>query len=152
MSQAKSAEATPGPWRVSSLQEWYIISGDDPVPICALAEFSSDGTVEHVFPDNNKRQARANACLIVEAVNAYRSSPDAQAPSGWISVTEKLPKSGQQVLISAIRENGERMMEISHQFPGLLASWYVEKDQGFSKQPTVTHWQPLPDPPTEVTK
>lgn len=62
-----SAPHTPGEWRISSLQRWYVISGDEPEPICALAEFSEHGDVIHIFPDDDEEKAEANAKLIAAA-------------------------------------------------------------------------------------
>src|SRR6266850_2304093 len=68
----------------------------------------------------------------------------------WISVEEKLPEECSSVLTTQVRANGEKIVRISHYFHGMTTEgdWYVE-DQSFKKQPTVTHWMPLPDPPVE---
>ena len=71
------SKATPRPWRVSSFVPWYIIPGDEGMPVCSLAEFNENGTVEHIFPDEDAEQARNNAALIVQAVNSFDAMREA---------------------------------------------------------------------------
>jgi hypothetical protein len=67
MEMSEKQKHTPGPWRRSSLQPWYVIPGDKAEPICSLAEFTDGGETEHVFPDDNAGVAEANLCLIAAA-------------------------------------------------------------------------------------
>ena len=52
----------------------------------------------------------------------------------WIPVTARLPEDGQKIPIMMVRVNG---------------AWI---DDQFEFYTTVTHWRPLPEPPTEVKK
>jgi hypothetical protein len=38
MANPSEPKFTKGPWRISSLQKWYVIPGDGAEPICSLAE------------------------------------------------------------------------------------------------------------------
>lgn len=62
-----STKYTPGPWRISSFQPWYIIPDDRAEPLCSLAEFDDVGRCQHIFPDNKVHEASANARLIAAA-------------------------------------------------------------------------------------
>lgn len=53
----------------------------------------------------------------------------------WISVKERLPENGIEVLVVSDGETG--------------ASWHEAGEFGWAIGGTVTHWMPLPQPPKE---
>lgn len=57
----------------------------------------------------------------------------------WISVTEKLPKYGERVLITEGHGVFEAALSVSHKWVRCGIGW----TEG------VTHWMPLPKPPKE---
>lgn len=65
----------------------------------------------------------------------------------WISVTDRLPKPYENVIltdgkkVSAAYHNGNRVWRVPE--VGLRAVIEIDTD--------VTHWQPLPEPPTTQT-
>lgn len=60
--------------------------------------------------------------------------------STWISVNDRLPSKGEQVIILL---SSRVIPEIGYQMSGY---WFSE----FDDEPrAVTHWQPLPDPPED---
>ena len=71
--ESGAAKFTLGPWEVSQLQPCYVITHGDLEPICSIAEFSSDGEIEHLFPDNKPLEAKANINLISAAPEMYES-------------------------------------------------------------------------------
>ena len=72
--------------------------------------------------------------------------------SEWISVDDRLPEDDEQVLVFARplklypSENGRGLVDTMICLGGDL--WIHD----WERQPKVTHWMPLPDPPVEVTK
>ena len=54
----------------------------------------------------------------------------------WISVKERLPENGIEVLVVSDGETG--------------ASWHEAGEFGWAIGGTVTHWMPLPKPPEDV--
>lgn len=59
--------------------------------------------------------------------------------SGWVSVEDRLPKYGERVLITEGHAVFEASLSISHKWVRCGIGWA----EG------VTHWMPLPEPPTE---
>ncbi len=80
-------------------------------------------------------------CAVSMAVSALR----AQQAGGWISVNDRLPETDRDFLcVYKFRDNGKH-------FIGILAYFATDErphwqNQGF-RELTVTHWQPLPEPP-----
>jgi len=74
----------------------------------------------------------------------------------WISVKDRLPEDGQQVIIFIFVENGAvsergtssdyKDMKIAHHQPS--NRWY-SYDNGMVSSHAVTHWMPLPEPPEQ---
>lgn len=83
-------------------------------------------------------------------------SPDV-APVGWISVKDKLPEPEQDVLVIAHGWSGRLLYIGSYQRMEAETSWLTgvtSKASDWSlwgwsylREPEVTHWMPLPEPP-----
>lgn len=84
------------------------------------------------------------------------------AKTGWISVKDRLPEPGKDVLLIAYGWKDTRVYigRLEHMSPetscltGITSKeseWCI---QGWSylKEPLVTHWMPLPEPPKEETE
>lgn len=78
----------------------------------------------------------------------------------WISVNDRLPSLGEDVLIYAIGTangfGGQHEIAISHRFIFRLFPWieggneqWSEPWRYFNANYDVTHWMPLPKPPKE---
>lgn len=66
-------------------------------------------------------------------IGAFKSGY--QAAQQWISVKDRLPEDGVEVLVVSDGETG--------------ASWHEAGEFGWAIGGTVTHWAPLPKPPEE---
>ena len=79
------------------------------------------------------------------------------APEGWISVKDKLPEPEQDVLVIAHGWSGRLLYIGSYQRMEAETSWLTgvtSKASDWSlwgwsylREPEVTHWMPLPEPP-----
>lgn len=58
------------------------------------------------------------------------------ARNGWISVEDRLPNTGQKVIVW---EANKKKIDVN-EFAGKYEGWYYRNDN-------ITHWQPLPEPP-----
>ena len=58
---------------------------------------------------------------------------------GWISVKERLPRSGDTVLVYYRRGESRGVYILRYVGRWVMADWHTK----------VTHWQPLPEPPKE---
>ncbi len=65
--------------------------------------------------------------------------------SGWIRVEDRLPENWQRVII-----HGAGYTKIPQVKSGYRTGTYWRTDSGGSI--SVTHWQPMPEPPVEVGK
>jgi len=77
---------------------------------------------------------------------AAKESNSPEKPDGWISVKDRLPEIGEWVLI-----NGP---EVCQRIESPSASWKAEyawntDHESFYYPEDITHWMPLPKPPTE---
>lgn len=86
--------------------------------------------------------AAAPAAEIAARAHAFVSAAD-----GWISVEERLPGIGEDVLLAAHHRKNpaeRRHMVASIEWPG--GSW--QSETLYLGDWTITHWRPLPEPPT----
>jgi hypothetical protein len=78
-------------------------------------------------------------------VKAIENSPTVN-PYEWISVEDRLPEIYDRVLINYTYEGGYNKT-ICAKYIGGKYGWVIEDDkEGMCK---ITHWMPLPEPPTE---
>lgn len=81
-------------------------------------------------------------------------------PNGWISVDDRLPEDGQEILIytpnSTIGSKvlSDRVIGMEHFDYGYTAKitendYILSSNDFFSLDDPATHWQPLPEPPEE---
>jgi len=68
-----------------------------------------------------------------------RAELDRLKRGGWVSVKERLPRSGDTVLVYYRRGDYRRMDIVRYLGHWIFIDPYIE----------VTHWQPLPEPPKE---
>lgn len=64
----------------------------------------------------------------------------------WIPVTERLPLYGQDVLAVRTYGDGEKCQEV---LMAHIAVWNEETGEKWWNATNITHWMPLPQPPTE---
>lgn len=79
------------------------------------------------------------------------------APVGWISVKDKLPEPEQDVLVIAHGWSGRLLYIGSYQRMEAETSWLTRVTSkasewslwgwSYLREPEVTHWMPLPEPP-----
>lgn len=82
------------------------------------------------------------------------------APVGWISVKDKLPEPEQDVLVIAHGWSGRLLYIGSYQRMEAETSWLTGVTSkasewslwgwSYLREPEVTHWMPLPEPPTSA--
>lgn len=82
------------------------------------------------------------------------------APVGWISVKDRMPEPEQEVLVIAHGWSGRLLYIGSYQRMEAQTSWLTgvtSKASDWSlwgwsylREPEVTHWMPLPDPPKDT--
>lgn len=68
-------------------------------------------------------------------------------PDGWISVKDRLPETMKNVLV--YENDGGTSIGF---FAQHIACWCVFRFFGENKEPSVTHWRELPDPPRTEEK
>lgn len=91
--------------------------------------------------------------------NAAADMLEQDAKTGWISVKDRMPEHGKQVLLIAYGWSDTtiylgRLEHMSSETSWLTGFTSKESEwciQGWSylKEPLVTHWMPLPEPPEE---
>ena len=64
-------------------------------------------------------------------------------PDGWIPVTERLPERNKPVLV--VDESGVNVGSYSP----MLHDWWSLHGDRMAPGPAVTHWMPLPAPPSD---
>lgn len=72
----------------------------------------------------------------------------------WVNASERMPEDGQIVLVTA---SGKPQSNITLEYAYELAAWSIESGWILNCWPEwerakVTHWMPLPEPPTELEK
>ena len=128
----------------------------EPIPV-AWMTFTEEGDPDMVFLD------RLEACQYCEDDDPpkplYLAAPPTAQAEGWVSVDERLPAKNTEVLICF----AESPLPSTGQYTGHAedpAGWCYPKESylwpGESEKlpdggaPTVTHWMPLPLPPTSA--
>lgn len=99
--------------------------------------------------------------FVEDVLEAAADLLEQDAP-GWISVKDRLPEHGEQVLLIAYgwKDTTVYLGRLEHMNPEISwltgitskeSEWCI---QGWSylKEPLVTHWMPLPEPPKEKAK
>ena len=77
-----------------------------------------------------------DALALIERLESERDAALAKVPK-WISVTERLPRCGERVLVINDGSVWEAYLSISHKWVRQEFVWAAK----------VTHWMPLPQPP-----
>ena len=69
----------------------------------------------------------------------------------WIPVTERLPDTAERVLVCKTWLGRVYKPEYGYyqDFPNRKGCWYVLTEFGYYPQREVTHWMPMPEPPSE---
>lgn len=70
---------------------------------------------------------------------------DINVPTKWVSVKDRLPKDGQDVL-AYLNDGEETRIAPCHYFNGV---WFDSVMNCVAVLQDVTHWMPLPEPPKE---
>lgn len=98
------------------------------------------------------------ACWVDDMLDEVECfQPSDVAPVGWVSVKDKLPEPEQDVLVIAHGWSGRLLYIGSYQRMEAETSWLTgvtSKASDWSlwgwsylREPEVTHWMPLPEPP-----
>ena len=85
---------------------------------------------------------------------AYTYPPAHIGRGIWMNASERMPEDGQIVLVTV---SGKPQSNITLEYAYELAEWSIEKGWILNCWPEwegakVTHWMPLPEPPTELEK
>lgn len=67
----------------------------------------------------------------------------------WIKTSERLPEDEKTVLVYREALNDIIFAECLVLDSGHKRRWYYDRTEFFAGKDLVTHWQPLPKPPTE---
>ena len=99
-----------------------------------------------------KEQASGNMDLhsyVYEFANAIEQAAKAQAVQQWISVKDEMPEQGQKVLV--FRPHAH---EKPYKDPNYKICTYAGADIFINShfEHVITHWMPLPNPPTKECK
>ena len=104
--------------------------------------------------------AKSEACKMgAEALRELDAKEKQKPMTEWISVKDRLPDDEQEVLVIAHGWDGRLVYVGSHKRVEAQKSWLTgitsESSEwslwgwSYLKEPIVTHWMPLPEPPTE---
>lgn len=104
--------------------------------------------------------AKSEACKMgAEALRELDAKEKQKPMTEWISVKDRLPDDEQEVLVIAHGWDGRLVYVGSHKRVEAQKSWLTgitNKSSEWSlwgwsylKEPMVTHWMPLPEPPKE---
>lgn len=80
-----------------------------------------------------------------------------RSPTSWVACSEKLPQNGKHVLIHYKNAHGKTRRVVGI-YARPTSGWYEYQDNWddyayiFVNNGEVTHWMPLPPPPTEVNE
>ena len=107
------------------------------------------------------RQIRRQFLCIANVETIIKDAPAADVASvGWISVKDRMPEPEQEVLVIAHGWSGRLLYIGSYQRMEAETSWLTgvtSKASDWSlwgwsylREPEVTHWMPLPDPPKDT--
>lgn len=90
-----------------------------------------------------ERSSHSNGGLVEQAIDVALGSLREQRERKWISVSERLPKDGNARvlvhLIHSVPQCGKPEIDTDRYLNGMWVRWNGR----------VTHWMPLPEPPTE---
>lgn len=95
--------------------------------------------IEELQEDNN--------ALNGTVANLIQQIPEI-SKSKWVSVKERLPLYGQDVLAVRTYGDGEKCQEV---LMAHIAVWNEETGKKWWNATNITHWMPLPEPPKEET-
>lgn len=96
-------------------------------------------------------------CINFNAGNLYRDALayinqlEARVPK-WISVKDRLPEDDVDVIVYAVSNNGGYTMLVTfhtHTLYGFNIDGWASPWQYFTRNYTITHWMPMPEPPKE---
>lgn len=85
---------------------------------------------------------KCGRCKTFEAIMTVSRS---EMVNGWISVKDRMPDDGKDVLVLIPFQN-TWIYYVSYVESG---KWYVPTMYGRNNVPDITHWMPLPEPPKE---
>ena len=99
-----------------------------------------------------KEQASGNMDLnayVYDFANAIEQAAKAQAVQQWISVKDEMPEQGQKVLVFRPYAH-----EKPYKDPNYKICTYAGEDIFINShfEHEITHWMPLPEPPTKECK
>ena len=125
-----------------------------------MAEYIDRERLLHRFNIDNMMNVNGTLVSLNDARNIISGFPAADvAPVGWISVKDKLPEPEQDVLVIAHGWSDRLLYIGSYQRMEAETSWLTgvtSKASDWSlwgwsylREPEVTHWMPLPEPPKE---
>ena len=145
-------KATPGEWQFGGGS----LSDFDDESFDMSMEWIANGGQDEGINVNEKNDgafiaaANPDAILaIAEYVNGLENQiADAGKMMGWVKCSERMPEENTEVLVWGESNDTEQYPMIGEWDPDL---WYgIDRNlQICDKIFNVTHWQPLPSPPTE---
>ena len=82
---------------------------------------------------------------------AYINQLEARVPK-WINVKDRLPEDDVGVIVYAVSNNGDHTIVVTfhtHTLYGFNIEGWASPWQYFTRNYTITHWMPMPEPPKE---
>ena len=125
-----------------------------------MAEYTKMETARTIICDFCNRLYPDEACEPADCDWLRMLEEDAVSAPQWISVKDRLPEPEQEVLVIAHGWSGRLLYIGSYQRMEAETSWLTgvtSKASDWSlwgwsylREPEVTHWMPLPDPPKDT--
>lgn len=109
---------------------------------CRMPKYSSNDMLTSGIDTAKKYGYKADGAESV--LNIVRRMPTIETKPinhGWISIEDRLPNTGQKVIVW---EANKKKIDVN-EFAGKYEGWYYRNDN-------ITHWQPFPEPPEGSNK
>ena len=103
--------------------------------------------IEKLLDTDIVRQDKVALNLLEQVLYDIQHVPTLTPPNEWVSVEDRLPKSQADVLVVAFWHERWQTMIGWHSDMG--KKWRVITPHGEREPGGVTHWMPLPAPPTK---
>ncbi|WNV99171.1 DUF551 domain-containing protein [Klebsiella pneumoniae] len=109
----------------------------DSEPVAYISKSDFDAGYPHILARRDFNKACTMPVYAAQPAPQSPGSEPATVPGKWIPVSERMPESNGVYL----GWDGKRVLEVNCFFGGFSANQFIHGE--------ITHWMPLPAPPTE---